>query len=536
MGNSSCLYRHRNRGWPVRAAIYIRVSSDDQARHGYSLDSQRLACRAKAEALGANDIVECADEGVSGSILDRPGLTQLRNLVRSHAIQLVVMYDPDRFARRLSHQLLVTEEIEKASVALEFINFDWQDTPEGKLFYSMRGAISEYEREKIRMRTMAGRTQKARSGKLPFSMAPYGYHYDVERAQLIVFEPEAEVVRRMFSDLVGRVSGLNGLAKRLTAEGIPTRTGRSVWHRQVVRQIVMNSVYMGVYYANRRNMTGLGHNRYHGPGEKASMVIRDRSEWIPVEVPAIVDADTWHQAQEIMQRRGGQWRAAAVSTYLLSGLLRCGLCGQTMTGRNFTYWGRKVREYTCIKNVAGARHPGCGRHVRASELDEVVWERVVQWIQKPQVLATRLDSHDNALRIATEVHQTERSLDKLRASQSALLQVLEDDLGHKDDVLARLARLKKRENALRTHYEELTHALHEAVAAHPSAEALEERARQYLERLSDTLPLDERRLILRQFVVSIVVGHDTLTMHAKFPDGNPQKAPQEQPLATRVPR
>ena len=207
-----------------------------------------------------------------------------------------------------------------------------------------------------------------------------------------------------------------------------------------------------------------------------------------------------------------------------------------MTGRNFTYWGRKVREYTCIKNVAGARHPGCGRHVRASELDEVVWERVVQWIQKPQVLATRLDSHDNALRIATEVHQTERSLDKLRASQSALLQVLEDALGHKDDVLARLARLKKRENALRTHYEELTHALHEAVAAHPSAEALEERARQYLERLSDTLPLDERRLILRQFVVSIVVGHDTLTMHAKLPDGNPQKAPQEQPLATRVPR
>lgn len=520
----------------MRAAIYIRVSSEDQARHGYSLESQRVACRAKAAALGATDIVECADEGVSGSILDRPGLTQLRHLVRHHDIDLVVIYDPDRFARRLSHQLLVTEEIEKASVALEFINFDWQDTPEGKLFYSMRGAISEYEREKIRMRTMAGRTQKARSGKLPFCMAPYGYHYDGEHAQLTVFEPEAAVVRRMFSDLVGRVAGLNGIAKCLTAEGIPTRSGRPVWHRQVVRQIIMNSVYMGVYYANRRNMTGIGHNRYRAPGEKASITIRDRSEWIPVEVPAIVDAGTWHQAQEIMQRRAGQWKAAAVSPYFLSGLLRCGLCGQTMTGRHFTYWGRKVREYTCIKNFAGARHPGCGRHIRASELDDAVWEQVVQWIHQPQALAARLASPDNVGRIHAEIRQAELALNKLRNSQSALLQVLEDDLGQRDEVLDRLARLKRRENTLRTHYDELSRALHVAVAARPSPQALEERARAYLDRLSETLPLEERRLILRQFVVNIVVGHDTLTVHAKFPDVREESSPQEQPVAIVLPR
>ena len=162
-------YRYGARGGCgfVRAAIYVRVSSEEQAQHGYSLDAQRHACRIRAQQLGATTMVEFADEGVPGTILERPGLTKLRQAVMRRDVDVVVIYDPDRFARSLAHQLLVTDEIERAKIRLDFVNFEWQNTPEGKLFYAMRGAFSEYEREKIRLRTSTGRIQKARQGKLP---------------------------------------------------------------------------------------------------------------------------------------------------------------------------------------------------------------------------------------------------------------------------------------------------------------------------------------------------------------------------------
>ena len=252
--------------------IYLRISSEGQARRGYSLLAQRESCTRRAQALGASQILEFADEGVSGSVLDRPGLKALRSMVKEGKIQCVVIYDPDRFARHLSHQLIVTEELERARVRLEFVNFDWQNTAEGKLFYSMRGTIAEYEREKIRLRTMTGRIEKARQGKYPLGIAPYGYDY--EDGQLHIVESQAKVVRRIYSEVtVGW--GLNGIAKRLTADGIPTQKERSTWHRQVVRQIARNSVCMGIFYANRLDTSGMYTNKFRSASEKIALKTRD---------------------------------------------------------------------------------------------------------------------------------------------------------------------------------------------------------------------------------------------------------------------
>ena len=218
--------------------IYLRISSEGQARRGYSLLAQRESCTRRAQALGASQILEFADEGVSGSVLDRPGLKALRSMVKEGKIQCVVIYDPDRFARHLSHQLIVTED----------------------------------EREKIRLRTMTGRIEKARQGKYPLGIAPYGYDY--EDGQLHIVESQAKVVRRIYSEVtVGW--GLNGIAKRLTADGIPTQKERSTWHRQVVRQIARNSVYMGIFYANRLDTSGMYTNKFRSASEKIALKTRD---------------------------------------------------------------------------------------------------------------------------------------------------------------------------------------------------------------------------------------------------------------------
>lgn len=499
----------------MTAAIYIRVSSDDQARHGFSLSAQRESCLQHARTLGATSVREFSDEGVTGSVLERPGLRALRTAVRQGEIHLVVIYDPDRFARHLSHQLLVTEEIERAGARLEFVNFDWQNTPEGKLFYSMRGAIAEYEREKIRLRTMTGRAEKARQGQYPMGIAPYGYEY--ADGQLHVKESEAVVVRRIFAELAGG-RGLNGLAKDLSADGIPTQKGLPVWHRQVVRQIARNPVYMGIFYANRLDTSGMYVNRFRSADEKISLKVRDASEWIPVRVPAIVDEQLWASVQAVMERAAARWNAWAREPYLLSGLLRCGLCGQTMTGRRQRNWGRVEPEYTCRKSTAGYRHPGCTKRPRVPSraLDEIVWDRVVNWLRNPDLLASLLQPPADTHLVESELSRTQTDLQRLRAAQQNLLTVLEQGLADTDEVLDRLNRIKRQETALLTHRASLQQALAEQ-AQSLDIDAYTALAQDLLRSIEGDLTFHDQREIVRQFVKGIVVGHDTLSIKATIP-------------------
>ena len=507
--------RKGRRRCQIRAAIYLRVSSDEQAQHGYSIGAQRKECRQRAERLGADEVVEFSDEGISASLLDRPGLNALRAAIRNGETEIVVIYDPDRFARNLSHQLLVTEEIEKAGVRLEFVNFEWKNTPEGKLFYSLRGAIAEYEREKIRLRTMSGRTQKAREGKLPFAAAPLGYDYDPQTSQITVNETEAAIVRRIFREYLVDGTGINGIAWELTNEGVPTRKGAGAWYRQVVWQILSNPVYMGVYYANRRDMTGVSLNRFRPAGEKARIRERDRTEWIPVAVPALMTADEWLAVQQRIKDRADHW-ARARSIYLLSGLLRCGLCGQTMTGRRGRNWGKPVREYTCYKNNPGVR-PGCGHRVNADEIEEGIWQRVLEWLHNPELLADQIRPAADTTLVEAEIARQEKDLEKVRNSQREILSVLERGLLPADDVLDSLNRLKRRESALLQSLEELRLTLG-AAGQQPADRAVAvEAAKRWLARIEEDLPVQKRQQIVRQFITGVTAGHDTLTVRARVP-------------------
>lgn len=133
----------------ITAGIYVRVSTSEQAEQGYSIQTQIKACKDKAYELGAIDIFEYADEGFSGAKLDRPAMTKLRDDIRKDKLDIIICYDPDRLARNLAHQLLITDEIEKyCREGLIFVSVSFENSPEGRLFYSMRGAFSAYEREK----------------------------------------------------------------------------------------------------------------------------------------------------------------------------------------------------------------------------------------------------------------------------------------------------------------------------------------------------------------------------------------------------
>lgn len=278
-------------------AIYARVSTEEQAKHGFSIAAQIRECQALAESQATLTFV---DEGISGEILNRPALEELRQKIQCGEISTVLCLDPDRLSRKLLHQLLLTEEWEKRGVHLSFVNGDYGKTPEGNLFYALRGAISEFEKAKITERMCRGRREKARQGRVLRDFQIYGYDYDPEHEQLVVNVSEAPIVKKIFFWFLEPptgIRGISGIARVLTIGKVPTKRGAAIWHRQVVRQILSNRTYLGEFYQNKWDTTS------------GRVRLRPCEEWILIPCPPLITPDVFNQVQFLL----GQGRRRVLS-------------------------------------------------------------------------------------------------------------------------------------------------------------------------------------------------------------------------------
>lgn len=374
------------------AVVYVRVSTEEQAKHGYSLEGQEEACKQKAKELGATQILVFKDEGITGSILERGGLQDALAAVKAGA-NLFLVYDPDRLSRKLAHQLMLVEMIEKAGCRLEFVNFEWQNTPEGRLFYSLRGAIAEYEKEKFLARSRFGKLTKAKKGMLTHDPRTFGYSY--VQGSLVIDEKEGKLYCQMV-DMAFSGMSPEKIANELNAAGYPGPKGGK-WHRATVRRILKNSVYTGTLYLNRYCAEGIKSDR--AAKRKASAKIRPKKEWIEVPVPPLITKQQWEDLQKTMERARKGKRGTKVNKYILSGLLYCGECdapfhGTPGTGKK----GQTYRYYACSNRhmtESDRKYPGkpcSAQFYRADRLESAVWEKIKEWLVDPGALVRDLQS------------------------------------------------------------------------------------------------------------------------------------------------
>src|SRR3990170_2773262 len=232
------------------AAMYARVSSDRQ-RAQETIASQTAALQAYA---AAHDYVVppewvFEDDGYSGTTLVRPGLEAMRDLAASGQIAAVLVYTPDRLSRKYAYQILLTEELAHAGVAVVYLKAPAGDTPEDRLLVQVQGMIAEYERAQMAERTRRGKRHKAQCGVVnALSGAPYGYRYvkktDHADAAYAVDEPEAVVVRQIFAAYTQEGVSLRGIVQRLNAGQVPTRK-HSRWDPSTISKLVRNPAYAG---------------------------------------------------------------------------------------------------------------------------------------------------------------------------------------------------------------------------------------------------------------------------------------------------
>jgi site-specific DNA recombinase len=399
------------------AALYGRVSTADQAEKGYSLNTQMVANRIKAEEFGVEKVIEFIDDGYSGEFIDRPALTQLRDTLRKKEVDLVIVYDPDRLARNLAHQLIVTDEIEKSGAQLIFVSVTFEQSAEGKLFYSMRGAISAYEKEKIKERTMRGKKGKARQGKLVNNGRCYGYNYDKTSSMYTINDEQAAVVRQIYSLCVKDKLGTALISKELNNQCIPApRSNR--WILSSIHRILTNTAYKGIVYSmkNKSTKTGLSTRKIE---------LRPESEWIPVQIPAIVDEVTWYAAQKQLQANKNFSKRNLKFNYLLNGLIYCARCGRKMTVKHSGKSTNPVSYYVCLAQASASYmyldgEKCTARRVPTTLLDELVWDKLCELVENVQLIAQFTQNIGTPFTLAnlktalTRLNDTERKISTQR--------------------------------------------------------------------------------------------------------------------------
>ena len=167
---------------PKRAILYARVSTDEQARSGFSLAQQIEALRDYAASEGYEVLEEVSDPGQSGASLERPGMDRVRDLVAAGGVSVVLAQDRDRFAREPAYHYLLRKEFEEHGCKIRAPNDRGDDCPEGELTDRILDQLAKFERAKITERTRRGKLQKARSGKVVGGhTANYGFRMNTAR-------------------------------------------------------------------------------------------------------------------------------------------------------------------------------------------------------------------------------------------------------------------------------------------------------------------------------------------------------------------
>ena len=234
-------------GEAMRAAIYCRVSTDNQEAEGTSLQTQLEACREYCQ----NKVYEVAyrfSEAYSGLTLDRPKLNELRELVRADDIDVIIVYCLDRLSRDPVHSVIIIEELEKHGITLEAVSEAVDSSEVGKLISYIRGFASKLEAEKIRERTIRGKRAKAVMGQMSsggFSRL-YGYDYikvdHKDGGRRIINGNEARWVRKIYNWLVNDGMSTTAITYRPIMMNVPTKNGKR-WCKQAVRLILKNPAY-----------------------------------------------------------------------------------------------------------------------------------------------------------------------------------------------------------------------------------------------------------------------------------------------------
>ena len=329
--------------------IYIRVSTTMQV-DGYSLEAQKERLMKFAEFQEMEVVREYCDAGKSGkSITGRPEFQRMLQDVSEErdGVAFILVFKLSRFGRNAADVLNSLQFIQDYGVNLICVEDGIDSSKDsGKLTITVLSAVAEIERENILVQTMEGRKQKAREGKWNGGQAPFGYDLDSKNSTLVVNEEEAEIVRIIYDKFVHTDMGADAICNYLNQRGYTKKKVRghelNYFARGLIMKILDNPVYTGKI-AYGKNIT----EKVKGTRDEYRRVKTDDYLLADGLHEAIVDEETWEAAREKRKRTGVKWNKthSLEHEHILSGLLKCPVCGAGMAGTVRRRKNKKSGEY-----------------------------------------------------------------------------------------------------------------------------------------------------------------------------------------------
>ena len=329
--------------------LYIRVSTAMQV-DGYSLDAQKDRLVKFAEFQGMEIVREYCDAGKSGkSITGRPEFQRMLQDVADDrdGVSYILVFKLSRFGRNAADVLNSLQYIQDYGVNLICVEDGIDSSKDsGKLTITVLSAVAEIERENILVQTMEGRRQKAREGKWNGGQAPFGYLLDSKNSTLIVNPEEAEIVRLIFEKFVHTDMGADSISKYLNQHGYSKKKLReqevSHFTRSTVLKILDNPVYAGkiAYGKNATEKVKGTRDQYRRVKKEEYLLAEGLHE-------AVIDQETWEAAKAKRKVTGVKWNKthSLDHEHILSGILKCPVCGSGMAGTVRRRKNKKTGEY-----------------------------------------------------------------------------------------------------------------------------------------------------------------------------------------------
>ena len=347
---------------PKTAILYARVSTDEQARSGFSLAQQLDALRTYAAGNGYEVLEEVRDPGQSGASLERPGMDRVRDLVATGKVSIVFAQDRDRIAREPAYHYLLREEFAEHGTKIRAMNDRGDESPEGELTDGILDQLAKFERAKTAERSRRGKLQKAREGKvIATNKITFGFRYNENRDGLLIHEEHMAVVRRIIRMVGAEGVTMHQVKKTLQAEGIPTPDGGRYWNKKTLKRMLLDDIYLphtpqeigrivedgqmspgvaanldpqrcyGIWWYNRRRTIRRRVAETDENGERCyvwrqKIIWKPREEWVAVAVPDSSIPRQWADtAREAVKDNPSVRMISDYRVYELAGVFVCGV-------------------------------------------------------------------------------------------------------------------------------------------------------------------------------------------------------------------
>lgn len=381
------------------AAIYVRVSTEEQVKEGYSIPAQIEVLSQYCKLYNLTIYKIYKDLGISGKTMEnRGGLQEMLKHAEKNLFDVVIVWKTNRLARNLKDLLVLVDWLEQNNVA--FISYSEHFdtfTPTGRMTMQILGSIGEFERNTIVENVKLGLRQRLSMGK---TIGKIAFGYKSINKELQVIEEEAHVVKRMFEIASTMLDvGYKKIAIMLNAEGYRTRKGK-LWAGDTVEDILKNPIYIGkLRYDVRHNVKGENYFEVDGIHQ------------------AIIDEDTFYKVHAKFENTSECVRNIKGSNdYFLVGLLRCPHCGGSMVRRG----SRGYRYYQCLTYHRYGK-TGCkGITISANNIEKMVVEKIKEMTKNKKDILNMISNARSKKETENENEPLQKAIANIQAEIDSL--------------------------------------------------------------------------------------------------------------------